>query len=363
MLFSNTTKIIVDPRSNYSYGSFYLYELRRLFGHSNVLFDIKPFRKLKDIGNDMRFIAISDSNIQTKYFIHTNDPYHISKEDYEWCDIYGCVNANYTHYPKEQYPKLKSLVPSFGIRIEESLLKVLLESCKLLLSVWPYVISRTEWNKVTKQAQCNKWRNLKHYFSRRYKTWKNRLPYTCYNNELKSEDNYIFFLSTLWYNNEWNCNDEGVNKRRANFIRACKSIPNIEFEGGLLADNSSSKSLFADVLAINGEPFPQWIEKTKRSSIVFNTPAFWDCHGWKLGEYLAMGKCIISTQLSNDLPYPLEHGKNIHFVENSEQAMKDAIEYIIAHPDYKHSLEQGAREYWSQYGTPEASLKLLGIIQ
>ena len=181
-------KIIVDPRSNYSYGSFYLYELIWLFGHSNVVFDIKPFLELNDMGNDMRFIAISDSNIPTKYFIHTNDSYRIQKEDYDWCDIYGCVNANFTHYPKEQYPKLKSLVP-------------------------------------------------------------------------------------------------------------------------------------------------------------------------------ALGKCIISTQLSNDLPYPLEHGKNIHFVENSEQAMRDAIEYIIAHPEYKHRLEQGAREYWSQYGTPEASLKLLGIIQ
>jgi hypothetical protein len=30
-----------------------------------------------------------------------------------------------------------------------------------------------------------------------------------------------------------------------------------------------------------------------------------------------MGKAIISTELSNDLPVPLEHGVNIHFVENN----------------------------------------------
>ena len=40
----------------------------------------------------------------------------------------------------------------------------------------------------------------------------------------------------------------------------------------------------------------EWISKTKQSAIVFNTPAFWSCHGWKLGEYLAMGKCIISVR-------------------------------------------------------------------
>ena len=62
-----------------------------------------------------------------------------------------------------------------------------------------------------------------------------------------------------------------------------------------------------------------------------------------------------------DLPYPLEHGVNIHFVENSEESMREAIEYILSHPEYRHKLEQGAKEYWNKYGTPEASLKLLGI--
>ena len=74
-----------------------------------------------------------------------------------------------------------------------------------------------------------------------------------------------------------------------------------------------------------------------------------------------MGKCIISTELSNDLPYPLEHGVNIHFVENSEIAIKEAVEYIMSHPEYQRKLEQGTREYWEKYGSPEASIKLLGI--
>ena len=114
-------------------------------------------------------------------------------------------------------------------------------------------------------------------------------------------------------------------------------------------------------MAEHAEPFPSWLEKTKRSAVVFNTPAFWNCHGWKLGEYLALGKCIISTKLSNDLPYPLEHGKNIHYVEASQSSIQEAIEYILAHPSYRRKLEQGAKTYWNQYGTPEAALRLLGI--
>lgn len=74
-----------------------------------------------------------------------------------------------------------------------------------------------------------------------------------------------------------------------------------------------------------------------------------------------MGKCIVSTRLSNDLPVPLEHGKSIHFVENDKEAIKEAVQYIVSHPNYREKLEQGARAYWEQYGSPVASLRLLGV--
>ena len=361
-LQNTSMKVIIDPRSNYSYGSFYVYGLINLFGNKNVIYRLKPFEELKDLGNDLRFI-IRKGNEETKYFIHTNDSYRLSIEDYNWCDVYGCVNANFMHYPKAEYPKLVSLVPSFGIRQESSLFKLLVKSCVQLLSCWSYVINRKEWNKRVKKEECNKLQNLKHFFGRRYKTWRNRLPLSFYENTIISKNDYVFFLSTLWYSDEWNKNDQGVNLRRAYFIRACKKILSDSFEGGLLGDEDSSYETFEDVLVTKRAIFTLWIEKTKQSALVFNTPAFWDCHGWKLGEYLAMGKCIVSTKLSNDLPYPLEHGVNIHFVDDTEESMKEAVEYIISHPEYRHKLEEGAKKYWETYGTPEASLKLLRIKQ
>lgn len=353
-------KIIIDPRSNYSYGSFYVSGLEELVGERNISYSIKPFAELGDLGNDMRFIVF-DGKIKTKYFIHTNDSYQVSEENYNWCDVYGCVNANFAHYPQELYPKLISLVPSFAIRKDASLLKCVKDAIFVFLSTYNHVLNRKEWNKYTQQLECHGWRNVKHFFLRRIKAWIHRLPLSAYENSTNSKDDYVFFLSTLWYSDEWNENDKGVNLRRAYFIRACKKILGHKFEGGLLRDSSSSNELFSDVLCHNREAFSSWLEKTKKSALVFNTPAFWDCHGWKLGEYLALGKCIVSTQLSNDLPYPLEHGVNIHFVENTEESMKEAIEYILSHPEYRHKLEQGAKAYWNKYGTPEASLKLLGI--
>ena len=107
--------------------------------------------------------------------------------------------------------------------------------------------------------------------------------------------------------------------------------------------------------------FRGYLKKTKASTFVFNTPAYWDCHGWKLGEYMALGKAILSTPLSNDLPAPLVHGTHLHITGESQEEMAEAIHYLLTHSDYRNRLEDNIHAYWLQYGTPEASFRLLGL--
>ena len=354
-------KIIIDPRSSYSYSSFYLWGLKHCFGKSRISYALKPFKGLADPGNNMRFIIVSGKN-RKNVFIQADDSNRISKLDYEWSEVYGSVNANFRFSPKESYPKLVSLAPSFGVRNEESILLAMGGGLIHFMQTWRSVIQREEWSVSLQRNESNGFKNVKHFFSRRYKGWKNRLPLSVYTNDIQSEDNYIFFLSTLWYSDQYNKNDETVNLSRARFIRACRSISSLSFEGGMVGEITPSNHDFHDLVIQERIPFPVWLEKTKRSALVFNTPAFWGCHGWKLGEYLALGKCIISTPLINDLPHPLEHGINVHFVDNTEQSMVEAIEYILSHPDYRHTLEAGARSYWEEFGTPEKSLYLLGLL-
>ena len=356
-------KIVIDPRSSFQYSSYYIKGLKNLVSWYRIVFRLSPFQQLDDLGNNFRFIIIDKNGDWHKFFIHTDDTFHLRMQDYQWCDVYGCVNTNYGHSPKHEYPKLVSLCPSYGI-IPASSLFIVRMAISCFLHGFNSIIKRAEWS-VEKQDHVVDWRkNIRHYWSRIYKGITQRMPYESYIPQ-QSEDNYIFFLSTLWYSDQWNKNDDGVNKRRACFIRACQKIArvrDITFEGGF-ANRSSSKSatLFAECMS---EPasMEDWIKKTHRSALVFNTPAFWDCHGWKLGEYLAMGKCIISTPLSNDLPAPLQHGVNVFFAEETEESLYEAITFLLDNPDYRNHLEKGASEYWQNYGTPEASLKLLGII-
>ena len=335
---------IVNPLNHIPYSSFYIYALREVLGREAVRFDSKPFQGLSvkaQQSGGLLFTIRQTGFPEKKYFICGNDSYRIEEEMYEWCDVYGSVNANFEKTPGRT--KLVSLVPSFGVKVwgtGGTILHALTNAVYYRRIVHDHKIKT---------------------FLGSYKRLLNRPFYTDLTPEPGSSD-YVFFCSTLWYNDEYNQNDRRVNARRANFIRACKGIDGLRFEGGFVPQQGrSSSDLFADCLSATSYPYQTWLQKTKQSALVFNTPAFWDCHGWKLGEYLALGKAIISTPLSNDLPAPLTHGVNIHFVEDDIDSLREAITYIINHPDYKERLERGARAYWASYGTPEKSLELIGI--
>lgn len=354
-------KVIIDPRSSFQYGSFYIKALKDLVGWRRISFKIDPFISLGDLDKDMRFIVIQNG-CETKYFIHTNDCYKISQEDYDWCDVYGCVNANYANYPRDEFAKLISLCPSFAIR-PGNLMFCLYVAFSCFCSAFSYIAVRKEWSLQQNTYVINKKRNLKLFWTRFYRGVTQRFSLQYYNPK-SSTNAYVFFLSTLWYSDEWNRNDEGVNLRRANFIRACKSLEKkgiLSFEGGFANRSySSSQKLFADCMG-DSIPMTEWLSKTKESCVVFNTPAFWNCHGWKLGEYLALGKCIVSTPLNNDLPEPLVHGENIYFVEDTVDSIREAISFLVEHPEYRKKIEEGSRRYWTKYGTPKSSLRLLGL--
>lgn len=335
-----STCVTIDPEFDVVYASFYLYGLEQVFGKESIRFG-RLFDKPQ--GMDALNFMVRKGNKETRVTIALADDFRmISEELYDWCDVYGSVNANFAKIPERFRGKLVALCPSFGIRC------------------WSFPRALHKAVALSGAARIP----LKKHYGKYYRMLK-RPRYEDYavpSRQHEPDARYVFSVSTLWYDDEWNGNDVGVNARRANFIRACRELNEVRFEGGLVSQGPgrSSDELFSDCLC-GGVAMGEWMNKTKRSALVFNTPSFWGCHGWKLGEYLAMGKCIISTPLTNDLPEPLEHGVNIHFVDNSIEAMKDAVGFILNHPEYAKQLACGAKDYWNGFGSPTATMERLGL--
>jgi hypothetical protein len=333
-------QITLDPLTNVYYSSFYIQGLIDIFGKSHIRYQNAPFHELKNRSYAFSFV-LEDKSVETRITIDYEDFDTFDQACYDWCDMYGKVNTNWAKTPKADYQKMISLAPGFGIRI--------------------WNMQETAYHALINLLKSGNLSNTRKFIGKYKRQYLLRLPISAYN-PVPTKENYIFHVSTLWQNDEYNQNDEKVNNPRANFMEVCKALPEIEFEGGFYFTqqhplNPRFKELsFHRYLSVS-----TYLQKTKESCVTFNTPAFWNCHGWKLGEYLALGKAIISTPLSNDLPEPLVHGENIHIISNDKKEMEDAIHLLVKDKAYRNKLERGARAYYLRNVTPIASLALLGI--
>lgn len=328
-------KIIISPVFDAFYYSFYLQGVHDAFPDHGISFSVQPFPSFTE--KCLAFI-ISDGTTANNIIIDCTDGSEIRPKELAWCDIYGKVNLNLADLPNENAGKVVPIGPSFGINIW-SPLKSWYLSCGNLIKAF------------------NKISNSKEHIANYRRQYKYRLPISSFSPSEVSQSDYIFHLSSLWKN------DPVTNSNRALFIDVCRQLSDtssLTFEGGfapLLPGHPVSG--FDGMVHERRYPLSEWMEKTRRSCVVFNTPAVYSCHGWKLPEYLALGKAIISTPLARELPAPLIHGQHIHYVEADQDEIKSAIDRISSDHEYRQNLEHNARAYFDEHLRPDRVIKRL----
>jgi hypothetical protein len=307
-----------------------------MLGRRSVSFDIKPFKKLrqgpKDFGFD-HYMALVIYPVKQRIVIDYGDKVQCNADALDWADSYFKVNiregATDSGLSPEMRRKIKQLPPSFGIRITNS------------IALFAMFIRN-----LTKIGCSSGWPVSTRAFFGGYNWARKRNPLGAYEPG-RSRDNYIFHASQL-YRNQSGGNQ--ANESRARFIRACQRLP-INFEGGLIGNDRDTS--WGDVTQDLGYSSEVYLEKTRQSVVAFNTPAAWGCHGWKLGEYFALGKAIVSDQFVNDLPEGMEHGVNIHFLQNINP-LEVELASIIKDKQYLSYLELNSRQYFQKYLHPKA---------
>ncbi|GAB3513205.1 hypothetical protein GCM10027341_54930 [Spirosoma knui] len=330
-------KVFVDPRCNIEYSAFYLEGLYRLFEKRNVSFDSRYFLDASNADN-LNFV-IKDVEKQLRFSVDYNDSPYINQELYSWCTHYGKVNFRASFLPAGIGEKIINMTPSFGIRIW-SLSETILTAFRNYAQVKPKPVA------------------LKRFLSGYVKQLRH-LPVSRYQPTPPSTD-YVFSINTLWFSNEWIDTDKTVNYMRLNFYKAVSALSSIRSEIGFVYSQKKNENpVFQEYILEKWMPKNEYLRKTQQSVVVFNTPA-WDlCHGWKLAEYLALGKAIISTPFHNELPVPLEHGKHIHVVDGSVEQIQDAVQRLLTDTTYRQNLEQQSRTYYDAYVQPAAVVRYL----
>lgn len=332
------TKIYIDPSSRVEYSSYYIKGLYDEFGKENVSFSVRYFSGLKrkeeshSYDHYMAFVVVNPENNITKVIIDFRDKPTVKKNAYAWSDKYAKINFNTDLTDKRFHDKMILIPPAFGIKIWNFLESAYycftnLIRCKFF-PVVPIIVHIID-----------------------YKNQYRRPILDCFLVPNSSPDNnepYVYFNSRLWPHQ--NCL-EGTNLQRKKFIEICRDV--CKFEGGFFAsEDHIQRQEFKDIISYKDDS-KSYFEKTKLSKIVFNTPSVHESHGWKFGEFLAMGKAMISTPPKNEIPGELVHGRDIHFITNDEE-LKSAIILLINDNEYRSLLETGAKNYYLKYANPRS---------
>lgn len=341
-------RITLDPRIMYNYATFYLLGLERAYPIPDIKYDISPFKDIPYETTEQyrrgMALLIEARNMKYKVYIDFSDRCDIMENQYKWAHLYCKINVRFGDSRK--YEKLMSIGPSFGIRKDN-----------ILSSLFLCLRNIKRGNAFIAFPKSSYFRDYMYPIYRREK-------YDRYVKPLEINDNYVFHASTLWYDKD---TDVTTNQYRGAFLQCCREL-GVEIGGGLFYIDSPAilkdfpiyanyLEKYKDFLYKKRLSIGDYIDETKRSFVVFNTPSVAGCHGWKLPEYLCMGKAIISTPLSREMPGKgLVHGKNIHIV-NSTKEIREAISLIRDDKTYRQKLMEGARNYYDDYLAPETVMR------
>lgn len=295
--------------------------------HYKIKFQNRPFRGLE---HNYQYVAIIIKDInEKKIIIDFGNLDSISQKALDWCDVYGKVNLNPTDLEKT---KIIGIGPLTAINIFNSVNTIWYAFTNLLKSL-------------------DRVPNIKLFLSY-YKAQLKRPKLEQYLNG-SNTPNYIFFASSLWKK------EKEANNFRANFIKVCRSLGQLVFEGGFAPRTNDDIPGYEELLMKDRLSYRTFVNQTKKSILVFNTPSVGGCNGWKLAEYLYMGKAIISTPLVRVMPGSFTEGKHYLITDGSMQDLEQKIRQLSEDKELRERLERYGREYFNQELLPEVVIKKL----
>lgn len=147
------------------------------------------------------------------------------------------------------------------------------------------------------------------------------------------------------------------NSQRCELVRRLRDEFQDLYRGGIIEDHNSNLVLPDPELLSTENTDPQnYYSLIRQHPICISTVGIGTSTPCKIAEYLGMGRCIISNPILDQLPVPLEHGKNILFYETPEECIQLCKE-MLEDADKRHRIQQAAREYFVSHASPEATMR------
>ena len=137
-----------------------------------------------------------------------------------------------------------------------------------------------------------------------------------------------------------------VNEGRVRLVRALKEAFGEKFQGGLVP-TGYAKEYYPDVVSEQPTRQSQFISWSKQSLVGVYTRGLYHSLAFKLPEYLAAAKCIVSEPLKNGLPQPLVAGEHYLEFHTPEECVEHCAR-LLDDATLANGLRQQAWNYYQR---------------
>ncbi len=166
-------------------------------------------------------------------------------------------------------------------------------------------------------------------------------------------ENLVLFQSRVWETHR--ADTQRVNEMRAETVRSLRSRFGDRFVGGL-TPSPYAQERYPDLVTPFPSSKPEFVKLVRRCAIAVTTAGLWDSIGWRLAEYLAASRCIVSERPTCALPVPLEEGRHFLTFQTPEECVR-ACERLLADDTLRERLRRAAYAYYLAEVHPTALIR------
>jgi hypothetical protein len=141
---------------------------------------------------------------------------------------------------------------------------------------------------------------------------------------------------------------------RVAVIRALKRAFGYQFVGGLLPTALAQKN-YPELLTDNAVSPKAYLCKSRTSLIGIYTRGLHHSLAFKLGEYLANSKCIITEPLRHELPVPMQQQRNYLDFSSADDCVA-RCQQLLTNPQYAADMRIANWQYYCAEVQPAARM-------
>jgi hypothetical protein len=160
----------------------------------------------------------------------------------------------------------------------------------------------------------------------------------------------VVYQTRMWDPAQAGPDAEELNRQRAELVRALRKTLGDRFVGGVIP-TPFARAQFGDIVTRSPVRFSNYIAFSKEILIGVNTRGLYQSAPFKLPEYLASAKCVVSDSIRNELPQPLKPGS--HYLQfGSVDECLAHCERLLSDADLANGLSRQAWAYYTRHVRP-----------